>query len=194
MDLRRLSTMATAAERMRRTNRIRGHCGSHKLWSQAEIATLRQFHPNYGAALAALPGRTLHAIKLKAQRLGIARKVHRWTGAENVRLRAVFRSGSRHAIMEEFPYLTWKQIRAHAHASRFLRDKRPYDATGWLLLDNVRKRCRDLSLTMADLDQMAGTKRYFRHRHWRGNKRQVSAAVSRAVIALDGTLEARWRS
>lgn len=55
--------------------------------------------------------------------------------------------------------MPWRQITDHAQRSGFRRTKPSYRLTGWPLLDEVRLRCRDLDFTMADLDQMAGTKR-----------------------------------
>lgn len=192
MDLRYLSRNAASAERMRKLIERRGCTGTGKIWTESEVAAVRQLYPDYRALVAALPNRTLEAIRCKAKKLDIVTNRHIWTAAEHSKLRMMYPGASQQSILASLPGLSWRQITDHAQRSRFGRKKPPYRLTGWPLLDEVRLRCRDLDFTMADLDQMAGTKAYFRHQYWRKSRRRASLAVSKAVVALDGTLRAQW--
>lgn len=193
MDLRRLSMNAAAFDRLQRANIRRGMTGRNKLWSSEEKALIPKIYPDYRALEAALPDRSTKAIQAQAIRLGITVPRHTWTAAEHSIVRSLYPRASRDAIMARLPGLAWSQIADHAYRSGFKRARRPYRNTGWPLLDEIRSKCRDLAYTMADLDQIAGTRRYFRGRHWRSSRLRASPAVLKAVVALGGVLKADWQ-
>lgn len=165
----------------------------HALWSEQELAVLRRLHPNYQAAMRALGGRRSYSsVRAKAQQLGLAPKRQHWTGDQVSRLRKVYRHGSLADIQEAFPARSIESVR---HMARYFGIKRPrkrFVSTGILVLDQIRERCYELCLSMADLDAMAGTGSYFTKAGWHCGSINPKA-VARAIKALDGEMSARWK-
>ncbi|AIB27127.1 Hypothetical protein BSSP1_I0255 [Brucella suis bv. 2] len=50
-----------------------------------------------------------------------------------------------------------------------------------------------MNLSMADIDEIAKTKRYFQRPGWAGHKVLNYGNVCKAIIALDGEISVRWR-
>lgn len=67
---------------------------SGRAWTEAEDDAARRLYPVGGpqAALAALPGRTLNAVHVRAHLLGCTRRPH-WTASEDDRLRLLWGDG-----------------------------------------------------------------------------------------------------
>ncbi|EEP63766.1 Hypothetical protein, conserved [Brucella abortus str. 2308 A] len=60
-------------------------------------------------------------------------------------------------------------------------------------MDQLREQCFKLNLSMADIDEIAKTKRYFQRPGWAGHKVLNYGNVCKAIIALDGEISVRWR-
>lgn len=193
MDLRQLSRDAAKGQHLRQVKKRQGRSGPFKIWSEEEQSIVRRLYPDYRALSAALPNRSLAGIRYQALQLGITSYRHIWTASQHSRLRALYPQASREVIMKNLPGLSWQQIVSHAVRSGFRRKKVPFLPTGSPLLDEIRAKCRQLDYTMGDLDELARTKPYFRRSNWRKTKRPSSAAVSKAVAALGGTLMVEWQ-
>lgn len=165
----------------------------HALWSEQELAVLRRLHPNYQAAMRALGGkRSYSSVRSKAQQLGLTPKRQHWTGEQVLRLRRVYRNGTVADIQAAFPERSLHYIHGMARYFGISRPRKTFISTGHLVIDQIRERCYQLCLSMADLDAMAGTGMYFSKAGWCAGSLNPKA-IARAVKALDGELSAAWR-
>lgn len=162
----------------------------HPLWSESDIAKLRALYPDYQAAMRSL-GRSYCAVKAKAQQLGLAPTRDHWTGEQLVRLRKLYRSGTREELQEAFPTRKLSNVYGMARYFGLRRPRKPYERTGHLVIDQIRDRCFELCLSMSDLDEMAKTGSYFAKAGWIGGTVNAKA-IAKAVAALDGKLVAVW--
>ena len=162
------------------------------LWSEEELAVLRRHYPDYQAAIRALGGRrSYRAVRAKAQALGLTPKRNHWTGDQVVLLRRVFRSGTTADIFRAFPSRSENSIRQMAAYFNIRRPRKPFTPTGIMLIDQIRQKCFECALSMADLDEMAGTGTYFSKAGWH-NGTVNPKKVAKAVKALGGQLVVRW--
>lgn len=60
------------------------------------------------------------------------------------------------------------------------------------MLDEIRRRARELNLTMVDLDQMARTGGYFTRAQWVSKKAVDPQNLLKAVLALGGSIPIQW--
>lgn len=104
-------------------------------------------------------------------------------------MRKLFPRASCDELKEAFPSLRYEQILGKAKHLKLRRGCPPYQLTAHRLMDELRDRCRVLGYTMADLDEMAGTGRYFRRANWR---KFDDEKICRAVRAIGGAVEAIW--
>jgi hypothetical protein len=71
------------------------------------------------------------------------------------------------------------------------RSPRRYKRTGRPVMDSILSRVEDIGWILADLDEEARTKLYFRKQTWRRRKLNYKA-IGLAVKALEGELTIRW--
>lgn len=176
-------------ERMMRMGRTPN---GHPLWTEREDDVVRTLYPDYRALRRALRKRTYYALRHRTRALGIAKKKHVWLGTEVSRLRRLYPKGDRGDILLAFPEMSWQQIAAKARHIGVRRARRKLNSTGYPLIDLIRDRASDLSLSMVDLDEAAGTQRYFQKAAWcNGNFNRK--ALLRAIEALGGEVSVRWQ-
>lgn len=141
-----------------------------------------------------LLNRSEWAIKHKAIQLGMRKKLHFWTAAEITKLRKMYPTASPEELREAFPQTGLVNLGYLVRYHGMRRKRREYKSTGVDVLDQIRKRCFDIGWSMVDLDEAAGTGDYFSRSGWRRKKRLNLWAAGRAIEALDGNIEIRWRS
>src|SRR5262245_30699477 len=134
-------------------------------WTSEEVQTLVDLYPDYSAARRVPQGHSSNAIKRRAPARGIQCHRHIWTGIEVVRLRRLARSGASLAEMAKALALQESQIKGALQRHRISR-RREVGLTGHPLLDEVRRHCFELGISMRRLDRMARTKRYFQAGGW----------------------------
>ncbi|WP_037088586.1 hypothetical protein [Rhizobium sp. CF080] len=163
-----------------------------KLWDDTERQVLMDCRGDYVAMRKRLRHRTKHAIFGECAKLGIRKSIHVWSAAEVSKLRKMYPKASIEEISSAFPHSAWVNIRQVARYHGFRRASTlSYKLTGIPALDDVRRRCREIGWSMADLDKAARTGRYFRRAGWIG-KRINHRALGRAIEALDGVIQAQW--
>lgn len=154
----------------------------HKVWTSPEIETLRRQYPDYQAMAAALPHRTLSAIKTKTVRLKIARTRRVWAHSEFSSIKPPYAHGVRMAaILPAVPGKSAPQVYSKAASKKVRRPRRRPKLVGFAIVDAIRQRAFDLRLSMTDLDLMLGSKTYFRRprsENWR--------LLHRAIVLLGG--------
>lgn len=159
-----------------------------RVWTIEEIAILRNLHPDYGALVQALPGRTLGAIQNKAQRLHLVRPRRIWSEGEFTIMKPLYARGVPMAdILERLDRKTSKQVWAKASGRSIRRPRRVPCLTGHAPVDAVRRRAFDLHMSMADLDAIAGRRGYFQR-----PRRIDWSAVQRVLPHLGGRVEVCW--
>jgi len=160
-----------------------------RLWTASEIKHLRRCYPDYRRACAALPGRTLNAIKSKALRLRITRPLRIWPDDNLKRLKEPYRQGVPMCeLMALFPGKTAKQIWGRAAYSGWRRPRKPPKPTGLIADDTVKAKAFACKLTQRDLDDLAGTRGYFLRRPSRTNWKNINKAVE----LLEGSMSFVW--
>lgn len=187
---RRIFRNIAAAERTRYRMRKTGRTmNGHRLWVEAEDETVRSLHPDY-QVIARATGRSLIAVRCRAQRLGLTRKRREWTSPGISRLRRFYPEASHDVLLATFPGYSIVQIRQAANYRRIYRKRKPYKATGYPAIDQVRSRAFELLYTMRDVDELSRTKSYFSTAGWH---RWINhRAIVRAIEALDGRVTAIW--
>jgi len=192
MDLRYLSRNADSAERIRsRILRSGFTISGHRLWTDDEDRVCRFFYPDYIAICQVLDTRSRKAIQARCQKLGLVPKKLCWGWSAKQKLRRFYPEATKEEICSAFPGVEWGKIQAAARYYSYRRKKKPYKITGVLSLDQCRSRCYEMNWIMRDLDDEAGTGRYFQTRGYRCDYPNFKA-ISRAVRALGGRLEVRW--
>ncbi len=162
------------------------------LWTREEEQALKTLYPHYDKIQKTLKRRTLVAIRHRAGKLALTKKIHKWTAAEVSKLRRLYPVASRKEILATFPSLSWQQVRNCAQYNGFHRNKKPYKPTGHEILDRILERSFSLGINMADLDEIAGTKKYFQKGCWCGRKSLNAKAIQKAIVALDGKVYVKW--
>lgn len=194
MSLDYLTRAVKMGQRSRRRMRKHGHnMKGDRLWTRDEEAVLIAHQGEYDVMRKLLPHRTEAAIANRCQLLGLRKKIHVWTAAELARLRRLYPCATVKEIEDSFPHSSWANISQVARYHGFRRCLRScYKSTGYPALDEVRQRCLDIRWTMKDLDKAAKTGRYFQRAGWIGKKIN-HRALGRAIEALDGMIECRWK-
>jgi hypothetical protein len=135
----------------------------------------------------------LQAVRIKAVQLGLGRKQHRWRACDLTLLRKMWTAGEPRARLEAaLPSYTWDKIKFQARARRFRRPRKELVSNGYVVIDQIRKRARELKLNMRDIDALAHSGHYFYAAAWLSQKRLNPRHVAKAIAALDGHLEAVW--
>ncbi|MHC5230569.1 hypothetical protein [Brucella sp. LJL56] len=149
------------------------------------------FYPDYFAICQVLDTRSRKAVQTRCQKIGLVPKKLCWGWSAKQKLRKLYPEASREEICNAFPGVDWSKIQSAARYYNYRRKKKPYKITGVLSLDQCRSRCYEVNWIMRDLDDEAGTGRYFQTRGYRC-KYPNFKAISRGVSALGGRLEVRW--
>lgn len=193
MDLRFLNRMVALSQASQAATRRRGTTTQgHKLWTGAEDDILRKSYPNYQAMKQAMPHRTRIAIWSRCREIGLKRTRHRWLAIEISKLRKLYPSSPRSVICNEFPDVSWVNIRKAATYYGLRRNPRKHRRTGKPVIDIILSRIEEIEWTLADLDAESGTGNYFRRHYWRRHRLNFNA-IAKAVRALDGDLEISWK-
>ena len=170
-------------------------------WSVDEDALLCSTYPVGGIASArdALPHKSVSSIIRRAKRLGIGRsgtgKMKYWTGADEMKLRRLWRNGSKDEIETVLPGRTWRAITSKARKLDLFRNfhvRRPLPETDDPILQAIRHRMQDRGFTATDLQEVAGLKRGVTRNWFSGNAQPKITNIVRAVEALDGELVIKW--
>ncbi|WP_024896877.1 SANT/Myb-like DNA-binding domain-containing protein [Brucella rhizosphaerae] len=194
MYLSDFSKNAVRAHQARRRIRYLGITPlGYQIWTQEEDELCQQFGSDYATLAQKLPNRSYMAIKKRCQKLGLRRRLRAVTAKELSMMRRLVPRGTSNEIQQAFPHRTLNCIKSICLYHGIYREKKPYQTTGIALIDDIRARCFENNLTMADLDDIARTKRYFQNRGWKDSKAPNYAAVYKAVAALDGEISIRWR-
>ncbi|WP_028747966.1 hypothetical protein [Rhizobium mesoamericanum] len=193
MDLSYHSRNAASAARARRRIRREGTTmRGDKIWKTEEDDVVRSHYPDYAAIRRALPHRTYFACRNRARTLGIVKERPLYTTRELSIVRRLYPEGSKDDILSLLPGREWEAVKDFAKRHGIRRKPKPFKATGVVVLDQIRSRCRELNYTMPDLDKVAKTKRYFAKSSWlKGHIHHK--AIGRAVRALFGDIKAEWK-
>lgn len=175
-----LAAGARSAERLRQRMAASGRTlAGQKLWTEAEIKRLHSFYPNYRKAYAALPCRSLSAIKSKAFRLRITRSRQVWSESDLKRMKAPYRQGRPiDEIVGLLPGKTKKQIWARASHSGWHRPRTPPKIYNFKAYDQIRDRAFAFKFTMRDLAFLSATGNYFLRQPTQNNWKKIYKAVS----------------
>lgn len=194
MPLSWIARGAASAERGRRLMEQRGVTpNGHPLWQQWEVAPVVGMYPNYRFIFPLLLRRTKPAVYKKAGRLGITRPRGRpWSDPNELwRLRKVYPTGTKAEVLSAFPGRSYAAISKAANARGVYRIPPPPASTGILIIDQILARARLKRWTLKDLELAVRRQGYFSRKLWR--RHQDFGADRRAVIALGGTVRARFR-
>lgn len=166
--------------------------GGHRLWTPVEDDFCRLLYFDQFALRQILSHRSPLAIQAHCRKLGLGRRYQRWGPIEKQKLRKMYPEAPRDDIRAAFPGIDWENIQAVARYYGYRRKKKPYKVTGIAANDQARIRCYEIGWIMRHLDEESGTGRYFQTR---GHKSKYPnfRAINRAVMALGGSLEVRWR-
>lgn len=192
-----LSDYSQNANRAQQARRRIRHLGTtpngNKLWTPKEDELCQEYGSDYAVLAKKLPDRSYMAIKKRCQKLGLRRRLRMVTAKELSLMRRLVPRATSDEIQQAFPHRTLNTIKSICLYHGIYRKKKPYKSTGIGLIDVIRARCFESNLTMADLDDIAGTKHYFQNRGWKDSKKPNYAVIYKAVAALDGEISVRWR-
>lgn len=134
-----------------------------KAWTRKEDGVLRRSRGKPAKALLRkLPGRSLTAVHLRRQFLGlqprIAKAVERWTAADLNKLIKHYPAGaSRQELLTMFPGRTYEQVIAFARYRKIKRGR--VSMTGRPLIDEIRLRCKEDGVPIGRLCEQLGIPR-----------------------------------
>lgn len=158
-------------------------------WTADEDERLRSLYPHYDLLQAALPHRSLSALKHRVRRLGIARSRHVWTNLEVGRLRAAFENHIPDKALESlFPGLRLSQIKAKAGHIRAPHRRAPLAIFEVQALDAIRRRAKALGLSYVALDRQARTGKFFQ----KSRRQPMLKPIARAAALLQGEVHIEW--
>lgn len=193
MSLASFARNARSAERARQRMQREGVTMSGaRLWTAEENAVLRQYFPDYEKLVQALPHRTRVAIRLQCGKLGLTTPRHSWMASQISLLRRLYSRASKQEVMAAFPGRSWSSIQKCARYYGFRRDRKPYVKLGVDALDALRQKCFERNMVMRDLDELVGSKGYFRKASWIAGGRIDFGTVVKAIEALGGKVSAVW--
>lgn len=196
MHLRYMARSAAKSQSMREQIKREGRTryGHFPLWTEEEDDHVRRLYPDYKALAKVLKRRSHSSIICRAVRLKVTKsRQHRWTDGEVSRLRKLYSTTTAKQLRAAFPHLKNRQIKDKASAMGLYKKRRPYPPSGFPVIDQIMQRAFELNITMTDLDAMANTKTFFRHRAWRKRHSPNVWAVCLAIETLDGDVKAVWR-
>lgn len=160
-------------------------------WTDQDVATLLMHFPDREKLADLLPHRTPVACSSKYARCGIGRPLRLWSSEECVALRKLYTVATIEQLVAAFPGRTLRGIRIKASKRKLRRPPPPIAPTGNIIIDTIRQRAKDLTLTMRDLDLEAGSRNYFKSTSMRRGFLRASA-ISSALKVLGGKLQIAW--
>lgn len=150
---------------------------------------MSRHYPDYHAMAAALPSRTLRALRSRAADLGIQTKRTMWTAAEVAVLRRLWLShASRSEIYAALPRFTRLAIQEQARHQGFRRMFVTQRAIGDPFTDAVKAEVIKRRITNRQLDDLVGSKGHFRN----GSPGVTQRHFVLAAEALGGTVTIVW--
>lgn len=193
MYLKEFTRHSISAARSRQRLRFLGVTPKgHRLWTPEEDEICRKYGHDYSILGARLPHRTYKALRARCQRLGIRPKRKRISAKQLSTLRRLYPSATKAELLDAFPGYTLRELHDLASYYGLKRRVRAFASTGFPIIDAVRERARELNYSMPDVDEIAGTGKYFQKAGWFNHTRPNFVYVSRAVEALGGTLVTVW--
>lgn len=147
----------------RRVDRIRqARIGNGARWSEKEMGRLRTLYPRapWSDLLAAIPGRSKHAIERKAGLLCIPREACRkpaWTGAEDKALRRLFPIATWPELEQAFPRHSVSGIKNRGIALGLRRPPRTKLQSRYALIRELRSIRHAARMTRPELAELIGT-------------------------------------
>ncbi|CVI14849.1 conserved hypothetical protein [Agrobacterium fabacearum CFBP 5771] len=192
MSLAQFVRGAVSAERIREKMLRSGFTlFGQKLWGEDEDLVCRLVHPDIFALRQILYARSEGAIRARCRKLGLTSPRRTWGPLDKQRLRKLYPEATHDELRTAFPGVEIERIRRVAHYYGYRRKRKPYKITGVVPLDQLRVRAYDNGWYMPDIDDEAGTGRYFRSRGYK-SKYPNFKAIQRGVKVLGGRLEAVW--
>ncbi len=149
-------------------------------------------YPDLKTLCQVLPRRSREAIKWRASRKALTKKkFNPWTTVEMSKLRHIYPIASRTELIAAFPRHPFTSITTTARINKIYKKKRVYKKSGIPALDQILTRSHKMGITLAELDEFAGTRNFFRHRRWE-NRKNVGGPFAAAAKALGGTISITW--
>jgi hypothetical protein len=193
MKLRRAYEGIDRSEKIRKLMKKTGRTPfGAKLWTKQEDAKIIEHYPKLPILRKLLKGRTVGAIKARASYLKVTKTHKLWTSAKVSLLRRMCIGSSWQNILEEFSDFSSVQIRCCMKLHGIKRIKPKYKSTKWPILNDIRDKAYEQNMSMADLDYLAGTKKYFQQAQWSCGNKPNPVAVAKAVLLLGGELHVKW--
>lgn len=187
-DLEWLDKSLTARNRIRKAGRTPN---GHALWTTRQREVLKRWYPDYKEMKKRLPKRSLAAIAGQCHLMGLSTPKPAWTAADRTKLRRLFTTVSKAELRAAFPDRTWTSLQVAGYQMGLRRWRKPYVKTSHTVVDSLREACRQSGNYMPDLDEFAGTRKYFTGRIQRRKKHNFRA-IDRAARALGGKLKIEW--
>lgn len=164
--------------------------GQAERWTAEEDERLRSLYPHYDQLRAALPHRSLAALKRRVRCLGIVIRRHVWTNFEIRRLREAFENHVPDKDLELlFPGLRLSQIKAKAGHIKALHRRAQRVIFEVQALDVIRHRAKAHGLSYVELDRQARTGEFFQ----KSRRQPMLKPIVRAAALLGGEVCIEWR-
>lgn len=164
--------------------------GQAERWTAEEDERLRSLYPHYDQLRAALPHRSLAALKHRVRCLGIVIRRHVWTNFEIRRLREAFENHVPDKDLERlFPGLRLSQIKAKAGHIKAPHRRAQRAIFKVQALDAIRHRAKARGLSYVELDRKAKTGKFFQ----KSRRHPILKPIARAAALLSGEVCIEWR-
>jgi hypothetical protein len=170
-----------------RTNRVVRRLND---WTLKEHEVLVSHWPDVTTIRKRLPHRTVRAIRGFAGKCNLLTQRHIWTGAEDSKLRKMAAAGSSRAAIAHELGLSVQQVAGRLGHTRTRIARRPPAVSSDPLVNAIRVRAFNMSMSLADLDRSLGDRKIFQQAS--GRQRVKHVHVRRAVEALGGVLVVQW--
>lgn len=166
------------------------HRRTTAIWTFEEDEKVQALYPRYDLLRAALPNRSLAALKHRARRLGVAHRRHIWTNLEVRRLREAFENHVPDKELEAlFPGIRLSQIKSKAGHIRAPHRRAQRAIFKVQALDAIRHRAKARGLSYVELDRQAKTDKFFQ----KSCRQPMLKPIARATALLGGEVCIEWR-
>ncbi len=162
---------------------------ANRRWTAPEDELLRRTYPDYGRMRAALPQRSMAALKHRVRTLGIAPRRHVWTNRQVARLLQLFRQGASDGdVLAAFPGMRLGQLKSKArHCGAPARRPAPIPF-GDPALDAIRLLAFRRGLSLVALDRILRTGRYYQ----KSRRDPRLAPILRAAALFGAGVRIEW--